>query len=385
MDYLLIQLDSDFAQQRLPAWQPILTPHNVIPSLFIIAIIFVPIGILFIYFSSLVQEYSFDYTQCLEKATENFEKAPDHYGSVPFEWRRVKGKESIKWALDSEIGFDGITDTSASEKGYCEIRFSITKDISGPVFLYYRLKNFYQNQRLYVRSVDERQLRGEARTYKELRSSCDPLIGPSDQNTIVYYPCGLIANSMFTDVISGLRSEPTPSDRDSKKIYEFRATEISVKAQRRKYRPSSYSNLKEVKAPPSWVGNVRGVRPDGYYVKLPDFSEDERFQNWMSVAGLPVFRKTYGRHDGKIVAGTYNLVILSQYDVTSYGATKSVVISNTSWIGGKNPFLGYAYIVVGLCFLIIGIAFLIQHLVAPRRLGDSEYLSWNRQNRNVSY
>lgn len=57
-------LESAFRQQRLPAWQPILTPHNVIPTLFILAFIFIPLGVIFVTFSS--QALDFDrlsYTQ----------------------------------------------------------------------------------------------------------------------------------------------------------------------------------------------------------------------------------------------------------------------------------------------------------------------------------
>lgn len=34
-----------FKQQRLPAWQPILTAGSVLPAFFVIGLIFIPIGI----------------------------------------------------------------------------------------------------------------------------------------------------------------------------------------------------------------------------------------------------------------------------------------------------------------------------------------------------
>jgi hypothetical protein len=45
-------LDTAFKQQRLKAWQPILTPKVVLPTLFIIGVIFAPIGGLLIWGSS---------------------------------------------------------------------------------------------------------------------------------------------------------------------------------------------------------------------------------------------------------------------------------------------------------------------------------------------
>jgi hypothetical protein len=39
------KIDTAFKQQRLKAWQPILTPKTVIPTYFVIGLIFIPIGI----------------------------------------------------------------------------------------------------------------------------------------------------------------------------------------------------------------------------------------------------------------------------------------------------------------------------------------------------
>jgi len=63
--------------------------------------------------------------------------------------------------------------------------------------LYYRLTNFFQNHRRYVKSVDEGQLQGQNLTAAQLEKdgSCIPLI--TAPNGKPYYPCGLIANSFF--------------------------------------------------------------------------------------------------------------------------------------------------------------------------------------------
>lgn len=48
--------DTAFKQQRLKAWQPILTPRSVLPTFFILGLIFAPIGAVLYYFSSTVSE-----------------------------------------------------------------------------------------------------------------------------------------------------------------------------------------------------------------------------------------------------------------------------------------------------------------------------------------
>lgn len=57
-----------FRQQRLKAWQPILTPKTVIPLFFAIGIICAPIGGLLIWASTSVKYFSIDYTNCFTSA-----------------------------------------------------------------------------------------------------------------------------------------------------------------------------------------------------------------------------------------------------------------------------------------------------------------------------
>lgn len=56
--------DSAFKQQRLPAWQPILTAGTVLPAFFVIGIAFIPVGVALLYFSDEVKELVIDYTAC---------------------------------------------------------------------------------------------------------------------------------------------------------------------------------------------------------------------------------------------------------------------------------------------------------------------------------
>lgn len=49
--------DSAFKQQKLPAWQPILTAGTVLPTFFIIGLAFIPVGIGLLVSSNQVSDY----------------------------------------------------------------------------------------------------------------------------------------------------------------------------------------------------------------------------------------------------------------------------------------------------------------------------------------
>lgn len=62
--FLFDYTDSAFKQQRLPAWQPILTAGTVLPTFFVIGIAFIPVGVGLLWFSDEVKEIVVDYTYC---------------------------------------------------------------------------------------------------------------------------------------------------------------------------------------------------------------------------------------------------------------------------------------------------------------------------------
>ncbi|KAF2660877.1 CDC50 family protein-like protein [Lophiostoma macrostomum CBS 122681] len=363
-----------FRQQRLKAWQPILTPKTVLPLFFIVGIIFAPIGGLLLYASSQVKEISIDYTGCssapqvdLSATTPEVKNMPSGRVSNTF-----KGKvtEEPKWGQNTaNYTFVYPKQNFEVESPSCLLEFQIPDQIKPPIYMYYRLTNFYQNHRRYVKSFDVDQLKGKAKDTKG--GDCDPL--EVNHEGKPYYPCGLIANSMFNDTFANL-TVANPS-QGSGRFYNMTQYGIAWGSEKDLYGVSAYEDDKVV-PPPNWAASYP---KDGYAsTGIPDIHTWEPFQVWMRTAGLPTFSKLAMKNEkDTLEAGTYRIQIYDRFPVEKYGGTKSILISTRTIMGGKNPFLGIAYVVVGGLCILLGAIFTATHLIKPRKLGDHTYLSWN--------
>eukprot|EP00126_Sphaerothecum_destruens_P001926 Sdes_comp15364_c0_seq1m4238 len=351
--------NTKFKQQKLKAWQPILTPKSVLPTFFIIGVVFIPLGAVFLVASNNVTEYSAHYTDC---------KAYDQVTGV------------ITTDACSAVVLQQNSTPVTNSVCVCLVSLNIDKKISGPVFLYYGLENYYQNHRRYVKSRDDMQLRGG--DSGGVSSDCDPI---TSSNGVAYQPCGLVANSLFNDSISIYPGAVTFAQIQAQSIASvpLNGNGIAWSSDvNDKYKnPSNWNGQK----PPNWpvpanilLGNASWGHENGFGYKNEDFIV------WMRTAGLPNFRKLYRKIcpandcNADLPPNNYTLYIKYNYPVTQFGGKKHVYISNTSWLGGKNSFLGIAYMVVGCISFVLGVAFLARHLIKPRALGDHRYLKWNQ-------
>ncbi|PVU93265.1 hypothetical protein BB559_003364 [Furculomyces boomerangus] len=353
-----------FKQQRLRAWQPLLTPKTVLPTFFIIGIIFAPIGGILFWASQKLFEITINYTTCA-KAGSDFSEMNSNQYSLYY------GKSGITQSPPS-IKYNSATKT-------CSLRIPIPVSVPAPIFLYYKLTNFYQNHRRYVKSFDKDQLNGVARSASSLSGGdCEPLSTRTINGTTKpIYPCGLIANSVFNDTINDLVLLNPKASSELSEVYPLTSDGVAWDSDTSRFKKTSYSN-NDVYPPPNW--DLR--YPYGYTnsTPIPDISKDSNLIVWMRTAGLPTFRKLHGRNiNDQLSDGIYQIDIVMNYDVESFGGTKSIVISTTSAIGGRNAALGISYIVVGCLCFILGVIFTVRHLYRPRRLGDHTYLSWNQQ------
>jgi hypothetical protein len=133
-----------------------------------------------------VSEFTIDYTDCRNAGSE--------YVAVP------SGKYDYQLPGSTPSNFQApqwrwVASNTAPNGFVCDVQFSVPQNLEPSVFLYYKLTNYYQNHRRYVKSIDTDQLLGKERTVKDLGDGqCKPLGREGDRGI---WPCGLIANSMF--------------------------------------------------------------------------------------------------------------------------------------------------------------------------------------------
>ena len=202
----------------------------------------------------------------------------------------------------------------------CIIQFDIPADLPPVVLLYYKLTNFYQNHRRYVKSLDTNQLKGKYVSNNSLKNgNCKPLALAPDGRAI--YPCGLVANSVFNG-----QSKSTPTActvkslcylpdtysalavQNGSAVYNFSQSGIAWPGEAKKYTSKPNYAFDQIVPPPNWSKQF----PNGYSNSTPppDLNADEHFQNWMRTSGLPTFTKLWGRNDGNaLVKGTYFLTV----------------------------------------------------------------------------
>ncbi|CEG71775.1 hypothetical protein RMATCC62417_07448 [Rhizopus microsporus] len=363
--------DGPFQQQKLPAWQPVMIPKTVLPTLFIIGIIFCPAGGLLWWSSNRVDEIMINYSYCRQYPNPVY-LVPELYDyQLSNKTVNLTEIEPPAYHYSNESTFlnPNWGNPNQLTVSRCTLDFTVPTTMKGPVYMYYRLTNFYQNHRQYIKNFDSSQLLGDVVSSTTLHTDCDPL---AYSNGKVIYPCGLIANSMFNDTVSNFTSIDHPS-----LTYSFSSNNIAWPSDKKKYGPTKYP-LSDIVPPPNWANRY----PNGQYTTEyppPNLSQDEHFMVWMHVAALPDFRKIWGRNDSSdLPAGRWRVTIDMNFDTLQYSGTKWLVLSTTTPLGGRNPYLGIAYMAIGAICILLGIVFSLRHLIKPRKLGDESYLSWNQ-------
>jgi len=238
-------------------------------------------------------------------------------------------------------------DETCFEQATCTITVPVPETMKEPIFVYYQINNFYQNHRRYINSRSSTQLAGEvpstAAEIKKVKEDCAPVATNEDMGITVdmngatvqpgdiAIPCGLIAKSVFTDSYALFESDGT--------------TVVTI-------------NPKNI----AWPSDRENKFKNPTTAKTGQWAdiEDEHFIVWMRTAGLPDFRKLWGRVETEMKAGDYKVTITNSYSVKEFEGEKWFVLSTTGPFGGKNNFLAISYLAVGGVCIVVAIFFFIR-------------------------
>lgn len=309
-----------FKQQLLTAWKPK-------PTLLCAIICYIVIGIIFIIFGAVLVSYS--------------NEVNDFY-----------------------IRYDNLSICEIGKK--CKMAIEITKKFNKPIFVYYEISDFYQNNRIYAKSIVSKQLRGNkissseadscatAKYNKDFGDMAKKSINNDDLDPDeIAYPCGLAARAFFNDtfVLEKITADALVNE------------EIPISDKGIAWKDDIKHKFKNYDLSKQWL-NV----------------ENERFINWMKVAPFSKFRKTWGKIDQDLETGSYILEIDNKWDSKIFGGKKKFGLIEANEFGSQNYFLGYSYIFIGCLSFVFAIGFSIRKIQRPKgvlekRLKEAEKIN----------
>lgn len=296
-------------QQRMRAFQPIYSVKSITVIFILLAVLFLTVGCLLLLLATSVSEFSKRYDD----------------------------------SLDCTLN--------------CETTIKLDSRIEKPVYLYYQITDFYQNHRKYVKSREEKQLKGEILTIDEV-DDCGPVTENSDLDALFSLnetplnpkepanPCGLAAKTVFTDTFQlfqdteSITIKETGIAWDSDLKYLYDSSEDSAEIQ--------------------WYNVV-----------------DEHFPVWMRLAGHPTFRKLWGIIDQDLEDGEYIMKVNNTFAVSEWSGEKAFILTTANILGGQNYALGIVFFAGGIFCVLANLAILIMSIIPNHSSKHHTQLKWD--------
>eukprot|EP01013_Petalomonas_cantuscygni_P002350 TRINITY_DN12399_c0_g1_i1.p1 TRINITY_DN12399_c0_g1~~TRINITY_DN12399_c0_g1_i1.p1 ORF type:complete len:381 (+),score=52.10 TRINITY_DN12399_c0_g1_i1:190-1332(+) len=332
-----------FSQQYIPGVQPSYHPGCAAVIFLIVFLAFVPVGIVFLVFSSTAHTVEVRYDEACGETLKT-ENIADPFG-----------------------------------RPYCEsvLDFTVPQRLSAPVYISYRITRFYLNHRVFGESRDDRQIMGMPdRDLSATRfDACEPFqwVGEekdwpkpsSSDRYLVYNPCGAVAHATFNDsfvlsVPAGGGTVLCTSVLQTALCKKRSLTLPANRWMRYKQDPRRMSGFH------SW--------PNDYAEQLghmlPNVN-DEDTMSWMNQSPSHTLLKLWRILDADLEPGvTYRLAMQQRFPVEEFGGSKSLVFTTTSWAGGRNQAVGIVMIVFGTLCGALALAMCCVAFLNPREPGD---------------
>ncbi|CUV06026.1 unnamed protein product [Cryptosporidium hominis] len=311
---------------NIEKWIPFYTPNYLILIYIFVGITFITIGIFF-------QIFSNNTIECII----NYEDSPGN-GKV----------------------IDTIVEIKSEHCNPSMINGNELKYLKGDFFIYYQLRNFYQNNKSFIFSRSDRQLSGELIYDEETLSDCYPVI--KDKQGKIFYPCGVATLTIFNDTFTILDGQNDPIEiDDSIETITFKSDRIN------------YKNIPE--------HELLNHKFNDWLPKdiFPGRIENPHFIVWMKLSAFSTFNKIYGKLNSKKnkLILPLKIHVKNRYPVHFFNGSKHIVISQSTIFGGKHPYFGILYIISGILFILLSIYYIIRNKFNTNILGDFRFLYWN--------
>ena len=251
----------------------------------------------------------------------------------------ISYSESVQ-EYKSENFNKGLTEEGSS----INITLEVKKKMKKPVFLYFKIDDYYQNHRIYSLSKSVKQLQGNKITKDEAELSCVNYDKYEDMDkgeipmgideSDVAYPCGLIAKTFVNDKFELFYNEERINIEETKITWDYDRNSVF----------KNYDTSKQ------WQDFENGK---GYL---------EHFIVWMKTAALEGFKKLWGRIEKDLEKGKYTITVTRQRE-TQVNRPMHIVLATANEFGGKNLNLGILYLVVGVLTISSAIYFAIRGLL----------------------
>mmetsp|Transcript_24558 Transcript_24558/g.75733 ORF Transcript_24558/g.75733 Transcript_24558/m.75733 type:complete len:396 (+) Transcript_24558:283-1470(+) len=365
---------SPWLQQKVPGYAPLLTPRKITVALFVLGVAGICVGLGI-------------------RANDQHEVSAQYGGhGIPSKYAACE--------IDR-----------ANEGTVCSVTLKIKTRMKAPVHVFYQVDNFYQNHNRYLTSYNQDQLTGTEGLDSSDLKSCVPL---KKNGTKILSPCGVIANSMFNDVIA-LDSDTLTmretnlawgSDHHDRfkqpNRFTWTATDEDVTGCVKSVCPDSLCTAAGIRT--GCMGYVcQGGDYDQnkcaagqktlFYYKDADSTQylyetfpelisplvgvkSEHFEVWMRLGGLMDWRKPYGRITSTLRKGDeVTFQITNNFDVRSFSGKKRIVLATAGVLGTKASSLWASFVYSGVACAAVAILFGAKgQLFGWRTLGDTAFL-----------
>eukprot|EP00750_Incisomonas_marina_P018486 INCI2974.2.p1 GENE.INCI2974.2~~INCI2974.2.p1 ORF type:complete len:2129 (-),score=317.69 INCI2974.2:401-6787(-) len=189
--------------------------------------------------------------------------------------------------------------------------------MQSPVFVYYGIRNMYQNHLVYYSSFSIEQLHGDL-AYKT-SADCRSTFSTVSNKTLV--PCGLSAQALFTD--SFMLQQPGSA-------LALNSSDIAWTTDtNHRFQNAEDWQTPDKQAEFEFLGETYNDVPSRLADELQTHGvEGQHFNVWMRSAAMPSFYNLWGRVDNvdALEANVpYNLTIIRSFNAARFGGTKSLL------------------------------------------------------------